>query len=116
MGYSKKILILNEVTKGFGAGAVKGVAAIEQIGQSAKCAVNIFNLKDVSKGLLLASLRTTVYAKAWPKANKRCDVIGRNRFGGNLYCVLCYISDENIIPIAWGANNAKLGDQYLGRV
>ncbi len=112
MGYSKKILILNEVTKGFGAGAVKGVAAIEQIGQSAKCAVNIFNLKDVSKGLFafgVASDNSPVYTQRLGQKGKISAAmsLGEIDLGGNLYCVLCYISDENIIPIAWGANNAK---------
>jgi len=112
MGYSKKVLILSETTKGFGTGAVKGVAAIEQFGQRARCSINIFNLKDISKGLFafgVASDNSPVYTQRLGQKGKinATMTLGEIDLRGNLYCVLCYISDENIIPIAWGANNAK---------
>ncbi|HEY8420087.1 MAG TPA: hypothetical protein VIL03_06630 [Clostridia bacterium] len=112
MGYAKKILILNEVTKGFGIGDVKGVATIEKIGDRAKCAIEIFNLKDISKGIFafgVASDSSPVYTQRLGAKGKisASMPLGEINLNGNLYCVLCYISDENIIPIAWGANNAK---------
>lgn len=112
MGYSKKILILNEVTKGFGIGAVKGVATIEQINSRTQCSIEIFNLKDISKGIFafgVTSDNCPVYTQRLGLKGKISTnmPLGEIDLKGNLYCVLCYISDENIIPIAWGANNAK---------
>jgi hypothetical protein len=112
MGYAKKILILNETTKGFGIGEVKGVATIEKMGERSKCAIEIFNLKDVSKGIFafgVASDASPVYTqRLGTKGRISASMpLGEININGNLYCVLCYISDENVIPIAWGANNAK---------
>ncbi|HEY8389854.1 MAG TPA: hypothetical protein VIL26_02705 [Clostridia bacterium] len=112
MGYAKKILILGEVTKGFGTGAVKGVATVEQIGPNTKCTVDIFNLKDVAKGLFafgITSDSSPVYVERLGLKGKISATfsLGEIDIKGNMYCVLCYISEENIIPIAWGANNAK---------
>lgn len=112
MGYIKKTLILNEVTKGFGFGVVKGIATIEQINDNAKCFIEIFNLKDISKGIFafgVASDTSSVYTQRLGTKGKISAAmqLGEIDLKGNLYCVLCYISDENVIPIAWGANNAK---------
>ncbi|HEY8444279.1 MAG TPA: hypothetical protein VIL24_05740 [Clostridia bacterium] len=112
MGYAKKILILNEITKGFGIGDVRGVATIEKIGDRANCDIQIFNLKDVQKGIFafgVASDTSPVYTQRLGNKGKISATmpLGDIELKGNLYCVLCYISDENIIPIAWGANNAR---------
>lgn len=112
MGYAKKILIMGEVTKGFGTGAVKGVATVEQIGQRTKCTVDIFNLKDITKGIFafgITSDSCPVYVERLGLKGKISTAFGLGDIDikGNLYCVLTYISEENIIPIAWGANNAK---------
>ena len=112
MGYAKKILILGEVTKGFGTGAVKGVATVEQIGQRTKCTVDIFNLKDITKGIFAFGITTDncpVYVERLGLKGKISTSFGLGEIDikGNMYCVLSYISEENVIPIAWGANNAK---------
>ena len=112
MGYSKKILIMSEVTKGFGTGAVKGVATIEQIGQRTKCTIDIFNLKDIGKGIFafgVASDNSPVYVERLGMKGKISSTFGLGEIDmkGNIYCVLSFISEENVIPIAWGANNAK---------
>lgn len=113
MDYIKKMLIMSEETKGFGTDAVKGVVTIERVGTNTKCTVDIFNLKDINKGLYALGICADTSAVVVQRLGIRGDInikftiSGELDLSGNLYAVLVYISEENIIPIIWGANNSK---------
>lgn len=113
----KRIIVLNEVTGGYGSGIVRGMVNLEKNGPQVKCSLTVFNLKDLSGGEFLFGLTSGVY-----KAQiKRVGSAGKLSYtfmldpatDPDLKLTVCiaHMFMGKLIPVLYGANHgAKIWD------
>jgi len=106
----KKIIILNEVTKGYGRGELRGLATVEKSGDRAVCRLTVFNLGDIKMGnfvfgvksqsLRLQKFDLTEKSQNFP-LDKDTDV------EGVISCVLAYKYTDRAVPLLWGSTDGR---------
>lgn len=124
MAYAKKMLILNQVNDGFSTNTepVKGLVTLEDCGDGeVKIRLDLFNLRDVRRGFVGAVLKSDGHQPTAVRLNGHGTVRHSSaikaeefRLDGRLFCVVGFVSDDKVVPILWGANNAlKLDDTRI---
>ena len=110
MAFIKKIIILNEVTKGYGKAELRGLATVEKTGDRAVCRLTVFNLGEVKTGHFVfgvksCSLRLQKFELLHTSQNfpldKDTDV------EGVISCVLTYKYTDKAVPLLWGSTDGR---------
>lgn len=116
----KRIIVLNEVTGGYGSGIVRGMVNLEKNGAQVKCSLTVFNLNDLSGGEFLFGLTSGVY-----KAQvKRVGSAGKLSYTFmldpatdpdlKLTVAIAHMFQGKLIPVLYGANHgAKIWDSAI---
>ncbi len=110
MSFVKKIIILNEVTKGYGKSELRGLATVEKNQGKAVCRLTVFNLADLktnsyvfglkSKNLKLQKFTLTQTSQNFP-LDKDTDL------DGVISCILVCAHTEKTVPVLWGSTDGK---------
>ena len=110
MSFVKKIIILNEVTKGYSRTELRGLATVEKSQNKAVCRLTVFNLSDIngggftfglkSKGLKLQKFALNQTSQNFP-LDKETDL------DGVISCILVSGNQGKPVPILWGSTDGK---------
>ena len=110
MAFIKKIIILNEVTKGYGKAELRGLATVEKNGDRAVCRLTVFNLTDVRTGgfvfgVKCRNLRLQKFELTQTSQNFQLN--GDTDIDGAISCILAYKYTDRAVPLMWGSTDGK---------
>ena len=110
MAFIKKIIILNEVTKGYGKAELRGLATVEKSGNQAVCRLTVFNLSDIRLGRFVfgvkcRNLRLQKFELTQTSQNFPLD--GETDVDGPISCILVYKYTDRAVPLMWGSTDGK---------
>jgi len=111
MAAVKKIIILNEVSKGYG--VPKGILHIERAGMETYGVINIYNLNaqkagDFWLGLESQDMRLQKFGLGRDgKISRKFRCAPETNLDGKLAVIVAHLSGESLIPVLYGANHSK---------
>ncbi len=113
MRFEKKMLILNEITRGFSDTAAKGTLVLERTAYGISCTLNVFHLKDLERGEYLLGLtcgqqRTEIrHLGRFGKISAKFDISGSNDLNSRIKCVLAHVTGSSALPVLYGNSEKK---------
>ena len=110
MAFIKKIIILNEVTKGYGKSELRGLATVEKNGDKAVCRLTVFNLNDIKPGKFLFGIKSRSLRLQKFELNQSSQNFPLDKetdIEGVISCILAYNQPERAVPLLWGSTDGR---------
>ena len=110
MAFIKKIIILSEVTKGYGKSELRGLATVEKCGDKAVCRLTVFNLGAVKPGLFFFGIRSgnlRLQKFELTQTSQNFSMDRETDIDGVISCILVCKNSDKTVPLLWGSTDGK---------